>query len=200
VREGSDLAALRENLLDCADLYLSADLPSQRLAVTNALFEVAKFLEKNGFPPQTLLPIIRPALALAERHEHNALDQMFAQKGSDGRPKSTFDKGLRTAIWAKLANVWLRIHQDDDRRQSVKLAEAARKMRGPMFDGVSGAALKTSREIVSHGAKDDAIVEFYDRFSSWMDEIASVIGLTRSFSFVVRHINEHPVSKTMGIL
>lgn len=194
------LAALRENLLECAEQYLSADLPSQRLAVTNALFSIAKYLEKSGFPPTTLLPVIRPALALAEREENNALDQMFAQRKRGGRPSATFDAHLRTGILAALANAWLRIRVDDDRTQRAKLADAARNMRGPWFKGVSGATLKTAREIVAREAKDHVAVENFERFSRLINEVAESVGLNRSFPLMVRYINEHPVSRTMGIL
>lgn len=180
--------------------YLSDDLPSQRRAVQNALFGVAKYLEKSGFPPVALLPIIRPALALFEREEHNAIDQMFAERARGGRPSATIDAHLRTAILAALANAWLRIHQDDDRPQRVKLADAARNMRGPWFEDVTGATLKTSREIVAREAKDHEVVEYFERFSRLIDGIAETVGWSRSFPLMVRYINEHPVSRVMGIL
>lgn len=196
----ADLDGLRKNLLECAQQYLSDDLSSQRRAVENALFGVAKYLEKSGFPPVALLPIIRPALALFEREEHNAIDLMFAQRARSGRPNPTIDAHLRTALLAALANVWLRIHQDDDRPQRIKLAEAARNMRGPWFKVVTGATLKTSREIVAREAKHHEVVEYFERFSCLIEGIAETIGLSRSFSFTVRYINEHPVGRTMGIL
>jgi hypothetical protein len=196
----ADLGALRQHLLECAEQYLSADLASQRRGVQNALFAVAKYLEKSDFPAITLLPVIRPALALSEREEHNAIDQMFAERARSGRPSTTIDAHLRTAILAALANVWLRIHQDDDRPQRTKLTEAARNMRGPWFEGVTGATLRTSREIVAREAKGHEVVEYFERFSRLINEVADTIGLSRSFPVMVRYINEHPVSRTMGIL
>lgn len=198
--DATDLNALRKNLLECAEQYLSADLPSQRRAVQSAILAVAQHLEKLGFPPITLLPIIRPALALFEREEHNAIDQMFAERARVGRPSATTDAYLRAAILAALANLWLQIHRDDDRPQSVKLTEAASKMHGPWFKGVTGATLKTSREIATREGKDHEVSEYFDRFSRLIAGIAETIGASRTFPFMVRYVNEHPVGRTMGIL
>lgn len=194
------LDTLREILADCGHQYLSGELTSQRRAVTNALYGVAKYLEASGFPPATLLPIIRPALALFEREEHNALDRMFVERARSGRPSTTIDAYLRTAILAALANNWLQNHRDDDRPQRTKLAEAARQMRGHWFRGVTGATLKTAREAVAREARDHEVVEYFERVSRLIDVIAETTGASRSFSFMVRYVNEHPVGRTMGIL
>lgn len=200
VEKNADLAALRESLLVCGEMYLSDDLDTQRVAVFSALHNVADYLEKNDFPDIVLLTITRPALALAERHTKNALDQMFTQRPREGRPKETNDKHIRTAFLAALANAWLQIHHDDDRLQSAKLAEAARKMRGPWFKETSGAALKTAREIVSREAKDHIVVETFEGFSSLIDEISATIGLRQTFKFMVDLLNEEPIMNAMGIL
>ena len=125
---------------------------------------------------------------------------MFTQRKRSGRPSATFDAHLRTAILAALANTWLEIHVNDDRTQRAKLADAARKMRGPWFKGVSGATLKTAREIIAREAKDHVVIEYFERFSRLIDGVAETVGLNRAFPFMVRYINEHPVSRTMGIL
>jgi hypothetical protein len=194
------LDALRETLLECAQQYLSDDLSSQRRAVQNALFVVAKFLQESDFPPVALLPIIRPALALFEREERNAIDLMFSERPRGGRPRATTDDHLRTAILAALANAWLQIHEGVDRPQKDKLVDAARNMRGPWFEGVTAATLKTSREVVAREAKHHEVVEHFEQFSRIIDGVAEAIGSSRSFSFMVRYINEHPVSRVMGIL
>src|SRR5690606_26802290 len=103
-------------------------------------------------PPETLAPILRPALALAER-ENNNLDQMFAERARTGRPKATIDDLERIGILAALSNFWLKVHQNDGRNQSTKLAEAARKMRGHGFGKVTRANLKTARDTVNQEAK-----------------------------------------------
>ncbi len=194
-----ELEVLRDNLVTCAELYLTTDLPTQRLAVTSALLEVAKYLEAHDFPPETLLPIIRPALALAER-QNNALDKMFSQRHRKGRPSATMDEHMRTAILAVFANAWLRLRQGDDSKQAVKLAEAARNMRGRWFGNISGATLKTAREIISGEAKDHMAVEFFEKFSTFFEKVVATIGLSRTIPLMVRYINEHPVSPSMGIL
>lgn len=196
----NDLETLRDDLALCADWYLTGDLPAQRLAVANALFGIAKYLEAQAFPPQAILPVIRPAIALAERELNNALDQMFAQRARGGRPSATFDKQMRTAILATLADFWLRLHEHDERAQAEKLAEAARNMRGPWFEDVSGGTLKTAREIISREASDHLAVEFYEGFSRFFDKAVAVVGANRAFPLMVRYINEHPVSSSMGIL
>lgn len=192
-----DLNELQERMADYAKLYLTSDLDNQRLAVATALYEVARYFDTQGFPPESLLPLIRPAHALAER-ENNALDKMFSQRPRAGRPKSTTGEHMRTAMLAILADAWLKSHKEDDRRQSVLLAEAARNMHGPWFKDVSGATLKTAREIVSREAKDHMVREFADRFSAFFEKVVATVGEKRAFPLMVRYINEHEVSREMG--
>lgn len=195
-----DLEFLRIYLSDCAEIYLTGDLSSQRLAVVSALLGVAKYLEGQNFGPATLLPVIRPALALADRHQSSALDKMFTERPRDGRPSATTDGHLRTAILATFAEVWLRLCEGDGRKQASKLAEAARKMSGGWFGDISGSQLKTAREIVSREAPSHLVVESADRFSRLFDSVIETVGLERSFAFMVRYVNHHPVSGAMGIL
>lgn len=196
--EKSELDKLRERLSDSAKLYLTSDVDSQRLAVATALFEAARYFEGQDFSPDSLLPIIRPAMALADR-ENNSIDRLFSQRPRSGRPKSTTGDHMRVAILAVLANAWLRMHRNDGRRQSSQLAEAARHMDGPWFKGVSGATLKTAREIISREAKDHVAVEFAERFSMFFEKAVAAWGERRAFSLMVRYVNEHEISRTSGI-
>lgn len=196
----NDLASLREQLARCSSQYLVGDLDGQRLAVTNALVGIAQFLEAQDFPPQAILLVMRPAIALAEREQSSALDQMFIQRRREGRPSRTFDQQMRTAILAALADFWLRLNSEDERTQRSKLADAARKMRGPWFGQISGAALKTAKETVSAEATGELTREFYESFSRFIDQTAAVVGPMQAFPLMVRYINEHPVSSLMGIL
>jgi hypothetical protein len=196
--EQLQLDSLQDRLAACAKLYLTSDIDSQRLAVATALLDVARYFEGQGFSPDYLLTVIRPAVALAER-ENNSIDPLFSQRPRNGRPKSGIRNHMRNAILAVLANHWLRIHRDEDRKQSVLLAEAARNMRGPWFNGVSAAALKTAREIISREAKDHPAVEFAERFSQFFESAVAIWGDRKAFSLMVRYINGHELSRTSGI-
>ncbi|WP_156799892.1 hypothetical protein [Novosphingobium resinovorum] len=193
------LAALRENLVGCADKYLNGDLPAQRLAVANALVNVAQYLEAHDFPPDALLPILRPAVALVAR-ENNALDQMFVQRSRNGRPGNTNEEFLRFGILAGFANAWLQMHKDDGRTQSVKLTAAARKMSGGWFGQVSRAKLETAREIVSREPKDHLAVETARWFDSFFNHALAVLGPNQAFPLMVRHFSDHPAGRVMDIL
>lgn len=194
-----NLTELRLQLSECAKLYLTADLDSQRLAVASALFVTAKYFEELQFPPETLLPLMRPATALAER-ENNALDEMFSQRPRKGRPNLRTTAHVRNAILAVLANAWLKLHENDDRQQSAKLAEAARKMRWSGLNGVTGATLKTAREIVSRESKEHLVVEFSNRFAAFYAKVAASVGEGRAFALMARYVGEHEVNHALGIL
>lgn len=189
---------LRYFLAECAKLYLTADLDRQGLAVASALYATAKYLHGLQFPPETLLPLMRPATALAER-ENNALDEMFSQRPRKGRPNLRTTAHMRTAILAVLANAWLKSHEDDDRKQSAKLAEAARKLRGAGLSGVTGATLKSAREIVSRESNDHLVVEFSNRFATFYEKAAGTVGEGRAFSLMARYVGEHEVNTALRI-
>jgi hypothetical protein len=195
----NNIENLRQFLNRCASLYLTADLDNQRLATATGLVEVAKFLEARGFPAATLLPIIRPALALAERH-NNALDQMFCQRLREGRPNSTMDSHIKTAILSVFANEWLKLKAGDESRQSQKLRNAAAIMRGPYFGQVTGSQLATAREAVSREARDHIAVENSQRFGQLFSRCIETFGADRAFSLMVRYVNTHEISPTIGIL
>lgn len=195
----SNLTELRSHLSECAKLYLTADLDSQRLAVASALYATARYLEELQFPPETLLPLMRPATALAER-ENNALDEMFSQRPRKGRPNLRTTAHIRTAILAVLANAWLKSHENDDRKQSAKLAEAARKLRGAGLKDVTGASLKTAREIVSRESKEHLVVEFSNGFAAFYAKVAASVGEGRAFALMARYVGEHEVNHALGIL
>ena len=192
------LEKLHSLLAECAKQYMNEDLPTQRLAVLNALYGVAKFLEASGFSPDTLLPILRPAVALVAR-EGNARDQMFAQRSRKGRPNKTNDEHLRDGIFAGFANAWLKLHQQDDLDQSAKLAEAARRMRGKWFKTVTRANLETARAIVSEEPEAHLAVETAKWFEVFFDRTQAIVGSEKVFSLMVRYFNEHPVGDVMGI-
>ena len=200
-----DLDNLQQQLSIAAKLYESPNLEFQRKAVTAALSSVADHLEARGLPPETLAPILRPVLALAER-ENNNLDQMFAERAREGRPNATIDDLERTGILAALSNFWLKIHQNDGRNQNAKLAEAARKMRGHWFGKVTRANLKTARDTVSQEAKDHPSVVIANLFDEMLnDTLAFVgedgtpIGQERVFQLMIDYVNQHPASRMKGI-
>jgi len=194
----ADLTGLRDRLADCASLYLTPELANQRLAVAVALFEVGKFLKASGLPEQLILPVIRPAQALAER-ENNSLDKLFCVRSRSGAPRLTIDAHLRTAILAVLANSWLQLRNRDGRTQSTKLSEAARHMRGRWFQNVTASKLKAAREVVSQESKEHPVVEFYRRFGDFFEKVAKAVGPERAFFLMIRYIDSHEMSYSMGI-
>ena len=190
--QGGRVAALNKlhiQLLDDALLYESEDIQDQRDAVAHALLAVADFLEAQGFAKCTTAPLIRPVAALAER-ENNSLDLMFSQRKRGGRPKATVADHERTGILAGLAEAWLRSHEHDDRPQSIKLAEAARKMTGRWFKGVTPAQLETARELVSQEAKDHPAVRHAQMFYGWYVQAAEAFGRENAFPILVRMLND----------
>lgn len=193
-----DLTKLEEYLAECAEMYLGQDLPSQRVAVANALAGVAKFLEANQFRPDLILLILRPVMAIVER-ENNSLDLMFSERARGGRPKNTGAEHIRNGILAGFANRWLQLHEHDGRTQDVKLSEAARQMRGPWFGELDRGKLQTAREIVSQEAKDHLAVESAAWFGRFYEKLVSFVGDARAFPLMVRYFNEHPAGQTMGI-
>lgn len=193
-----DFTALRGKLADYAMLYESQDLDQKRKAVWSALVAVTDFLKAQDFPPSTLLPIMHPAIALAER-ENNNLDPMFSQRARGGRPNATMAGHERTGALAAFANAWLDLHKDDDRPQRAKLSEAARKMRGGWFGDVTLANLKTAREIVSQEARDHPAVIVAGMFDQLFDEAIATCGTAGAFQTMVAFVNESSAGRTMGI-
>lgn len=193
-----DFTALRDKLANYAVLYESQDLDQRRKAVWSALVAVTDFLKAQDFPPNTLLPIMHPAIALAER-ENNNLDPMFSQRARGGRPNATMAAHERTGVLAAFANAWLDLHKDDDRPQRAKLSEAARKMRGGWFGDVTPANLKTAREIVSQEAKDHPAVVVAGTFDQFFDDAIAACGAAGAFQAMISLVNESSASRTTGI-
>jgi hypothetical protein len=193
-----DLLRLRSRLAISATLYESDDLDHQRRSVITALNALAEFLEAQDFPPESLPPILRPALALAER-ENNNLDQMFAQRARGGRPKATLDQHDRTGILAAFANAWLRLNEGDSRPQESKLAQAARKMRGGWFGVVTRSNLKTAREIISQEAKNHPAVVIAVEFDQLFDKAITIAGRAGAFQFMLDFVNNAPAARMKGI-
>lgn len=193
-----DLAKLRSRLAISATLYQSTVLEHQRRSVVTALCAVADFLQAQDFPPESLPPILRPALALTER-ENNNLDQMFAQRARGGRPNVTMDHHDRTGILAAFANAWLRLHQGDDRTQGSKLSEAARRMRGGWFGDVTRSNLKTAREAVSQESKDHPARVIADTFDDLFEQAVALSGRSGAFQLMLDYVNESPAARITGI-
>lgn len=164
----------------------------------SALGAVADFLEAQDFPPESLPPVLRPALALAER-ENNNLDQMFAQRARGGRPMATIDHHDRIGILAAFANAWLRMNEGDGRPQGSKLAEAARKMRGGWFGDVTRSNLKTAREVVSREAKNHPAVMIAATFDDLFVEADALAGRAGAFHLMLDYVNDSPVARMKGI-
>ena len=201
----SDLDELRQRLVAAATLYQASGLQSQRKGVIEALSSIADFLEHQNFPPETLGPILRPVLALAER-ENNNLDLMFSERARGGRPKSSVDALEKAGILASLANFWLEQHQNDGRSQAIKLSEAARKIRGHWFGNVTRANLKSARELVSQEARDHPAVLVAQHFDQILRDSFSLlaadgghVGPERAFELVIDFVNEAPPSRMTGI-
>jgi hypothetical protein len=193
-----DLKLLQGRLADCAELYQIRDLAAQRSAVVHALCAVNDYLALQGFAAEMLLPIMRPALALAER-EHNVLDQMFSERARKGRPNVTLEEQERTGILASFANAWLRIKKHDDQSQESKLAEAARQLRGGWFGHVSKSNLKTARGVVSQELSDHPAVVLCREFDKLFSQAELDRGPLEAFSFIIRFVNNAPAGHVAGI-
>lgn len=195
----SELSDLRDRLAECAELYLTDNLDNQRLAVACSLTEVAKYLEKIGFSAPMLLAICRPALALAERENNNALDQLFSQRKRGGAPRLTTDAHIRTAMLAVLTNAWLDLNEGDGRNNPEKIREAARYMRGDWFSDVTPAKLKAARDTISQESGTHPAVEYSRRYARFYRQVEETVGKRRAFFFMIRYIKTHEVSRSMGI-
>lgn len=183
------LDLLHINLVNHAKLYESDNLQDQRDAVALTIFAVHGYLSEQGFAPLTLAPLMRPAAALAER-ENNSLDMLFAQRARGGRPKTTLGEHERTGILAELANLWLRIHADQEHPQKVKLAQAARNMHGRWFDGpVTVARLESAREIVSQESRNHPAVFAARSYADSIEKVIELFGLHGSFAIMLRMLN-----------
>ena len=194
----SELQELRSSLQLAAKSYESDSLEEQRRSVSTALASVADFLASQGIEEALLAPLLRPAIALAER-EYNNLDQMFVERARAGRPAATIDELERTGILAAFANHWVRSHQKDGRSLNLKLAEAARKMNGPWFGKVTRANLRTAREIVSQESSDHPSIVIATLFEEMIDDASKSVGKVAAFELMVRFVNESPASKIKGI-
>lgn len=194
-----DISVLRDQLTLCATLYENENLERQRQAIFSALFAVTDFLEIQNFPPEVLLPLMRPAIALAELQD-NIVDPLFAQHERGGRPKASMSDHERAGIMAAFANAWLHIHKSDPLDQRAKLSAAARAMRGGWFGEVNRAKLKSARDMVSQGAKDHPSAIVAKEFEQLFDEAIQLVGRGRAFQFMVRFINQSPTRSLPEIL
>lgn len=192
------LERLRSRLAISATLYQADALEFQRKAVLEALFAVSDFLEAQDFPPETLQPVLRPALALMER-ENNNVDQMFAQRARAGRPKATMNRQERTGILAAFANAWLRMHRSDGRPQAEKLRDAARTLRGGWFGEVSAANLKMARDTVSQEASKHPAVVIAGVFDELFEQASAITSKEEAFKLVRDYVNEAPAARVKGI-
>lgn len=195
---------LKSRLSAYAILYESPDAEIRRTAIGSALAAVSDFLEAEGFSPALILPIMHPAASLAER-ENGTLDPIFCEKPRatrprGGRPKATMDEQMRTGILAAFANAWLDQCRADGRPQRLKLAEAARKMRGGWFGEVTRANLKTARDMVNQEAKNHPAVVMAKAFEELFDEARTKFGAAGAFQAMIDYVNWAPAGRTMGIL
>lgn len=182
------LDELHAKLVDDARLYQSEDLQDQRDAIAHALLAVTNFLESQGFSTATVIPLLRPVSALVER-EKNSLDPVFCERPRRGRPKVTLAQHERSGILASLANAWLRMHVDDDRVQSEKLAEAARAFRGKWFGTVTRAQLETARELVSQESSDHPAVTSSAICDRGLMQLAAKFGDAHAITITIHMFN-----------
>ena len=119
---------------------------------------------------------------------------MFAQRARKGRPRTTLAEHERSGILAALANAWLRSHKEQDRLQSDKLADAARKMKGRWFGNVTRAQLETARELVSQESSNHPAVTTAKNFEQYIASAEEKFGVTGAFSILVRFLNDQKVT------
>lgn len=181
------LELLHDALVDNARLY-EGSLQDQRDAVAASLGAVKDFLILQGFAPATIDPIIRPILALVER-ELNIIDPLFAERPRGGRPKRALEAENRTGAIAAIAEFWLSDLKQDDRKQSLKLAELARRLSGGWFGDLTAAKIKQAREIVSQEAKDHPAVSWAELYLSNLRVAADAFGTQAAIEIVVRNLN-----------
>lgn len=181
---------LHSALVANAKLYETGDLDDQRDAVAGSLLAVHDYLVGRGFALAAIAPLMRPVAALVER-ETRSIDLLFAQRKKGGRPKATLADHARTGILAALASFWLEWHEHDERKQITKLREAARNMKGPWFGGVTGANLKTARDLVMQEAKEHPAVLEAGRFKSETIQTARALyGDANAWIVLIQMLND----------
>lgn len=181
------LERLHEALVDNARLY-EGSLQDQRDAVAGSLGAVKDYLILQGFAPATIDPVIRPIIALVER-ELNILDPLFTERPRKGRPKRSLESENRTGAIAAIAEFWLSGLKQDDRKQSLKLAELARRLSGGWFGNLTATKIKQAREIVSQEPKDHPAVTWAELYLSHLEFAADNFGHQGAIEIVVRNLN-----------
>ncbi len=197
--DAGEFSTLRDQLTLCAALYGSDNSERQRQAIFSALFAVTDFLQTKDFPPETLLPLMRPAIALAQLQD-NIIDSLFAQRARGGRPKIGIEDLERAGILAAFANAWLHIHKDDPLDQRSKLSAAARAMRGGWFRDVNRQKLKSARDMVNQEGKDHPSVIIAKEFERLFDEAFQTVGSGKAFQTMVHFVNRSPPRSLPEIL
>lgn len=192
------LQNLNSRLSAYAVLYESSGLDLKRRAISSALVAVSDFLESHAFPPNTLLAIMHPALALAER-EDSILDPVFCERSSGGRPKASASDDERKGILAAFANAWLEHHKSENLPQRLKLAAAAQKMRGGWFGDVTRANLTTARDMINQEAKDHPAVVMAKAFGELFDDAKATFGAANAFQAMLDYMNSTQAGGPMGI-
>lgn len=182
---------LHGQLVASARLYETGEIQNQRDAVASSILAVHDYLVGRGFALAAIAPLMRPVAALVER-EGRSIDALFCHREPrSGRPKNTIHEWERTGVLAALANLWLETHPDHERPQKSKLAEAARNMKGPWFKGVTGARLKTARDLVMQEAADHPAVQEAKRFSSETVDLAKrMFGDTAAWDVLIDMLNQ----------
>lgn len=173
-----------------AKLYESGDLDDQRDAVAGSLLAVHDYLVGRGFALAAIVPLMRPVAALVER-ENRSIDLLFAERKKGGRPKATLADHERTGILAALASFWLEWHKHDERKQIAKLRDAARTMKGPWFGEVTGANLKTARDLVmQEGGEHPAVTEAARFQAETILTVRAMYGNANAWSVLIQMLND----------
>lgn len=193
------LDKLHSILVNDAQLYETDKLQNQRDAVAHALLSVVHYLGAQGFSEGTLVHLMRPVVALAER-ENGSLDMLFSEpvKKKGGRPKATLTQHERTGILSALAEAWLMIYKDDERTQPEKLAACARKLKGRWFGKLTKVQLKTALDLVRQEASDHPAVATSRITLDGYRGAAEKFGPTVAFDILVRWLNETKLSYGAG--
>ena len=198
--KGGRVAAFNElhrRVANNAALYEDGNLQDQRDAVADSLIAVQEFMRSTGFALATIAPIMRPVEAIVER-ENNALDPLFCERPRTGRPKAAMKDHERTGILAAIAEAWLNIHENDDLKQSLKLAGLATTLTGSWFGKVTAGQLKSARDLVLQEANDHLAVQHARLYYKNIVMTAETFGKANAIPIMVRFLNDTPATFGFG--
>lgn len=188
------LGRLHSSLAESAAFYRKADLQGQRDAVFSTIEAIREFLAEQGFAPATLEPLMRPALALAER-ELNILDPLFAARARGGRPSRSLEHDSCVGAIAVIAEHWLAENPSGEGKQKDRHGTIARKLSGPAFGTVSAARVKSARELVNQESKESSVVRWAAFHRSGLKAMSELFGSAGAVTAYIDHLNSRASSE-----